>query len=119
MPTIKFVNEKKSVEVEQGVNLRKAARKNGVEVYEGVHKVLHCPGLGLCNSCMICIKSGHENVQKQGLWEKIGMYLNPLGFFKRIGREEDMRLSCQTTVTGDVEVETHPSMNWHGEKFWG
>jgi hypothetical protein len=27
-------------------------------------------------------------------------------------------LSCQTTVHGDIEVETQPGFNWHGEKFW-
>ena len=23
-----------------------------------------------------------------------------------------------TIVRGDVDVETHPPINWHGEKFW-
>ena len=53
MPTIKFVNEKKSVEVPNGSNIRKEAQKNGVELYSGVHKVLNCHGLGNCASCQV------------------------------------------------------------------
>jgi ferredoxin len=30
-----------------------------------------------------------------------------------------LRLACQARVNGDVEVETQPEVNWHGERFWG
>ena len=39
--------------------------------------------------------------------------------FARLGHEKDLRLSCKTRVLGDIEVETHPQVNWHGERFWG
>ncbi|MFP6770037.1 MAG: hypothetical protein VB859_17810 [Planctomycetaceae bacterium] len=122
MPTIKFVKEKKTVEVETGQKIRKVALEEGVEVYPGIHKSLHCPGLGLCTSCRVRITSGREHCSKASLWEKLNMLLNPLAFFARIGCEDEMRLSCQTKVHGpadvEVEVETQPEFNWHGENFW-
>lgn len=118
MPKITFVNEKKTIEVPEGTNLRRAAMENGVPVYWGPHKVLHCPGMGLCTSCRVVIRKGTENVSPQGNWERLNLTVNPLGFWSRLGREEQLRLSCQTTVHGDVEVETCPAMNLHGEAFW-
>ena len=32
--------------------------------------------------------------------------------------EDEMRLACQTTVNGDIEVETQPPVRITGEKFW-
>ena len=122
MPTVKFVKEKKSIDVPEGTNLRKAAMQAGVEVYQGIHKVLHCPGLGMCTTCMVRIKSGVENVSAPGMWERMNagnLVTHPITFLSRLGQEQEMRLSCQTAVNGDVEVETHPEFNWHGEKFWG
>jgi len=119
MPSIKFVKEKRTVEVAAGANLRQAARQEGVEVYPGIHKTFNCQGMGMCCSCRMQIKKGAENVSKQGLWEKFNLFLNPLGFFARLDNEDGLRLACQTTVQGDVEVETQPDFNWHGDKFWG
>lgn len=124
MPKVTFVKEKKTVTVPEGANLRKAAQKAGVEVYKGLHKYLHCPGLGLCGSCRVYVKSGQENVSKPGLIEKITtstghLGLNPEPQFAYIGHENELRLSCQCKVTGDIEVETQAPCNWHGEKFWG
>ncbi len=118
MPTIKFVNEKKTVEVPEGANLREEAFKAGIEVYWGPHKVLHCPGLGMCTSCKMNIVKGEENVAPQSMWEKLWMFLNPLPFFARLGQEKQIRSACQTKVQGDIEVETQPGVNWHGERFW-
>ena len=44
MPTIKFVNEKKEIQVPVGANLRNEAMRAGVQVYRGITKSLHCPG---------------------------------------------------------------------------
>ena len=121
MPTVTFKKEKKTIEVPEGANLRAEARKAGIEVYPGIHKILNCRGFGLCCSCRVHIKDGIQNVSKQGFWEKFNLMniLNPFGFFARLGHEEDLRLSCQTKVEGDIEVETQPEFNWHGDKFWG
>ncbi len=119
MPTVKFVNEKKSIEVPEGANLRKEAMKAGVELYSGPHKVFNCHGFGQCASCRVRIAKGKENVSRQGFFEKLRLLTGPITFFARLGQEEEVRLSCRTRVRGDIEVETHPPVNWHGERFWG
>ncbi len=119
MPVINFVKEKKKVEVPEGANLRKEALKAGVQIYSGLHQVLNCRGLGQCASCRVKIVKGAEtNVNKKGLFEKMRLILGPLTFFARLGSEKELRLSCKTKVTGDIDVETHPGINWHGEKYW-
>jgi len=121
MPKVKFVNEKKEIEVPEGANLRQEARKAGIELYPGVHKYVNCRGLGLCTTCAVCISKGVENVNPPGFWEKANMtnpVMHPFTYFARIGREESFRLACRTKVYGDIEVETQPEINWHGEKFW-
>ncbi|MCH8828484.1 MAG: (2Fe-2S)-binding protein [Planctomycetes bacterium] len=121
MPKIKFIKEKKEIEVPEGANLRKEALKAGIEVYPGIHKkwFANCHGNGICCSCRVHVKKGQENVSKPGIWEKFNCAINPFGFFSKLGHEQELRLSCQTKVYGDCEVETRPEFNWHGEKFWG
>lgn len=115
MPTIKFVKEKKEIQVPEGANLRKEALKSGVSVYKGPDRVLHCPGLGLCGTCRVIITKGNENASRKGFreWFKL-KYLS----LACIGHEDNMRLSCQTKVEGDMEVVTTPDMNWFGENFF-
>ncbi|MBM3203313.1 (2Fe-2S)-binding protein [Candidatus Woesearchaeota archaeon] len=118
MPTITFVNEKKSVEVPAGANLRREAIKAGVQLYPFPHNYANCLGMGLCTSCRVIVKKGLENCTNQSLYEKVSMVANPLTFFARLGNESNLRLACQMSVNGDVEVQTQPPMNWHGENFW-
>ena len=119
MPTVKFVNEKVTVDVQEGENLRSIARKNGVQIYSGPHKVVNCMGFGHCCSCNVIVKSGTENCSSKGFLERMWKWLNPLLGLKILSNaDKDVRLACQTKVHGDVEVETHPPINWHGEKFW-
>ena len=119
MPTITLKKQMKTIEVPQGANLRKELMKAHVDVYAGIHKLLHCPGFGMCTSCRVHVTKGAENVSRQGTWEKGNIKANPIAFFANIGHEGELRLACQSTVEGDIEVETTPAMNWHGEKFWG
>ena len=58
------------------------------------------------------VASGWE----KGIVEKIS--LNTIHAFESIGYEEEMRLACQCTVTGDCTVETKPAMNFSGDTFW-
>lgn len=117
MPKIKFVNEKKEVEVEAGANLRQVALREGIQLYPGFHRrwFANCHGLGLCAKCRVHITKGLENVNAQSLTEKLRLMLEPA----RIGHEQDLRLGCKTQVNGDIEVETKPPLNLHGERFWG
>ena len=119
MAKITFVNEKKSIEVAPGSNLRKAALENGVQLYWGPHKVLNCMGFGQCGSCTVIVTKGEDNVSKPGLWERFRILAGPLLFFWRIGNEKKLRLACRCQVNGDIEVETTPTGNWHGDRFWG
>lgn len=119
MPTINFVKEKKKIEVPVGANLRKEAMRNGIEVYPGMHKYVHCPGIGGCATCRVLITKGEENVSRQSLREKLRFLIGPFTIFARLGNEKTLRLACQTRVNGDIEVETQPSINWHGERYWG
>ena len=120
MPKVTFVKEKKTIDVPDGANLRRAAQKAGVELYGGLHKYLHCPGIGLCGSCRVHVKKGQENCNKPTIPEKITTKLgaNPEALFAYIGHEDELRLACQCKVNGDIEVETGASANWHGENFW-
>ncbi len=119
MPTVKFVNEKITVEAQDGEDLRTIARKNGVQLYSGPHKFLNCLGMGTCCSCNVIIQSGEKNCSEKGVLERLWKWLNPLLGLKILSHaDKEVRLACQTRVQGNVEVQTHPPINWHGEKFW-
>lgn len=117
MPKIKFVNEKKEIEVAEGANLREEARRAGVEVYKGMSRYMHCPGIGACGTCRVLIKEGGENLNKKTLREKMVFNMHPLVMFSAIGNEDEIRLSCQVQVNGDCVVETAPDFV-SGENFW-
>jgi len=119
MPIVKFVKEKKEIEVPTGANLRKEALRAGVALYPGVHKVLNCHGLSNCGSCRVNITQGIENAGTawSAPWNKLekirlGMSL------AYIGNEATMRLACQVSVDGDMSVETQPPLNLYGENFF-
>lgn len=119
MPTVTFVKEKKSIEVPAGANLRQEAMKAGIQLYPPIHRTVNCMGLGMCCSCRVIVQEGLDHASRQGMFEKLSLLSNPLGFFARIGHEKDLRLACQLQVNGDMKVETQPPLNLHGEKFWG
>ncbi len=128
MPIIKFVNEKKEIEVPAGTNLRKAALKAGINPHQelngigaGLNKFLNCHGFGQCGTCRIRVTKGMENASEMGLIEKIRFLSpvpNPLPCMAFIGNENTMRLSCQVTVQGDMEVEIGPELDLFGENFF-
>jgi ferredoxin len=116
MPTIKFVNEKKEIQVPMGANLRSEAIKAGVQVYPALNALplTHCPGWGTCGTCRVLITKGMENASRMGLKERLRLKMS----MAYIGHEDTLRLSCQTRVEGDMEVVTRPSLNWFGENFF-
>jgi ferredoxin len=128
MPAVKFIKENKEIEVQDGENLRKAALNAGVNLYQGfngfgagLNKLVNCRGLGHCGSCRVNITKGMEHVNNPGLLEKLKFRVplpDPLAPLAFIGNEETMRLACQTTIHGDVEVETGPELNLFGENFF-
>jgi ferredoxin len=136
MPVIKFVKEKKEIEVPAGANLRTEAIKAGVNAnciisgisegvdnfVESVSEYVNCHGLGACGTCRVNIKSGMENTNKLTLVEKAHFkYVpipNPLPALAYMGNESTMRLACKTIVNGDIEVETSPALDLYGENFF-
>ncbi|MCA9259672.1 MAG: (2Fe-2S)-binding protein [Planctomycetales bacterium] len=128
MPIVKFVKEKVEIEVPKGANLRKEAIKAGVNVHQGVNgigagvnRLLNCHGLGQCGTCRVQIVKGMENASPMGALEKLRWKCpvpDPLPSLAYIGNEDTMRLSCQTKVMGDMEVETGPELDLFGENFF-
>ena len=128
MPLVKFIKEKKEIEVPHGANLRKEAIKAGINVHQGVNgigaglnKVFNCHGLSLCGTCRVNILKGMENTSPMGLMEKSRFYNplpDPIPNMAYVGHEDTMRLACQTLVLGDIEVETGPELNLFGENFF-
>ncbi len=114
MPVVKFVNEKKEIEVPEGANLRQEALKAGVNLYPGIHKYLNCRGFAQCASCRVLITQGQENAGSKGILEKARLVCS----FAYIGHEQTMRLACQTQVLGDMTVETQPPLNLFGDNFF-
>lgn len=128
MPVIKFVKEKKEIEVPAGANLRKEALKAGVNVHQGfngfgasINRYVNCFGLSACGTCRVRIVKGMENASEMGTreWLRFKCPLdNPLPPMAFLGNEDTMRLSCQVTVHGDMEVETGPELDLFGENFF-
>lgn len=115
MPKVTFVREKKTVECPEGANLREVALQHGIQLYKGIHKYLNCRGHGLCGKCAVIVQSGKENLSPPTTIERIRIALMP---FLPIGREDKLRLACQTRVLGDVEVETQPGLHPVPQEFW-
>ena len=128
MPIVKFTKENKEIEVPKGENLRKAAIKAGVNLYQGINgtgasinKHLNCHGLGGCGMCRVNITKGMENANNPGMLEQLRFkvpFPDPLLNLAYIGNEETMRLACQLQVMGDMEVETGPEFNLFGDNFF-
>jgi ferredoxin len=141
MPKVKFLNEKKEIEVETGANLRQVALANDIPLHHhGLGSAskfaatVNCSALpdllerslgpdsfllpivggGFCGTCHVYIKKGTENCSPKTFKERCHLAISPI----TIGHEEEVRLACQTKVLGDIEVETHPPTNLFGEKFW-
>ena len=136
MPLVKFVKENKEIEVPAGANLRAEAIKAGINVHQGVNGIgatvnqfLNCKGFGQCGTCRVLITKGMGNTNKMGVGESARLKypvptpmaplaFDPLPAMAFVGHEETMRLSCKTTVQGDIEVETGPELNLFGENFF-
>jgi ferredoxin len=129
MPIIKFVKEKKEIDVPAGTNLRKAALDAGVNPHSLLNgmgaaiskAIINCHGLGQCGTCRVKITKGMEHTSKMGVIEKIRFHNplpDPLPALAFIGNEDTLRLACQTLVNGDIEVETAPTLDLFGENFF-
>ena len=133
MPIVKFVNEKKEIEVREGSYLRAEAAKAGINLNLGVNgigenfnKYMNCKGLGMCGTCRVLITKGIENTNSMTKREWLKFKVpaaptpvpDPLPCMAFLGHEDEMRLACMTQVNGDIEVVSGPEVNLFGENFF-
>lgn len=104
--------EKKQIEVEDGINLRKAMMTNGIDPYpDALSRRLNCGGKGRCGTCRVHIEEGMENASAKTWLETWRIRLS----WFAIGVEDKVRLSCQTKVQGDLTIDERPDFNWSGD----
>jgi ferredoxin, 2Fe-2S len=86
--TYKFWGQKKTVQGKEGQTILQIALDNDIPMEHA------CGGNGFCTTCICCVEKGMENVSPRSEQEE------------NMGITEDPdRLSCQSKVLGDIEVE--------------
>ena len=78
-----------------GTNLRRLLVGNGVNVYRSLTRWTNCNGKQRCGTCIVDVMKGNNNCSRRALDEEAVLRENP----------ETYRLSCVTSVYGDVTVE--------------
>ena len=99
VPTIRFEQEGQQVGCIEGANLRKAALDAGVNPYQGLNNLNNCGGVGQCGTCVMEVVEGMENLSPRSDVEEVYLADRPATY----------RLSCRTSVNGDVTVRTKPN----------
>jgi ferredoxin len=104
MPTVTFTEEHRAFEVDAGSNLRLVMLRVGVSPYEGVDRLINCRGHNFCGTCAV------EIVEGQGASPRTQEEETTLGGSLVVARvvAKNVRLACQTKVTGDMTVKSHP-----------
>lgn len=105
MPVVTFYNQYRSHEVEAGTNLREAMRHLGITPYSGLTVLTNCRGNNFCGTCAVEIVDGKGAPPRSQ--DEEATLIGNLAIAKVVGK--NLRLSCQTTVTGDMVVKTSPA----------
>jgi 2Fe-2S ferredoxin len=92
MPTISFVKNFPPLKVAVGDNLMDALLKGGRPVSTS------CRGEGVCGRCQIQVIEGASHLTPEN---EVEVFLR-----SRYRLPADVRISCQTSVSGDVVVDT-------------
>lgn len=98
----KITAQGKTIECEQGANLRQVLLKNKVNPHNGNAALINCRGIGTCGTCAVAIAG---EVSHQNWREKARVSLPP-------HKDKTRRLACQVQVLGDIEVTKF-------DGFWG
>jgi ferredoxin len=106
MPNITFINEEKKIETISGTNIRKLAKKNGIQLYRGIDILLNCQGNGLCGTCRVEVVDGKGVSPMKPIEE--GSMMGWIPFYVRTVPKHH-RLACQMDATNDCQIKTHPS----------
>jgi ferredoxin len=99
VPTIRFEQEAQQVGCIEGANLRKAALDAGINPYKGLNNLNNCGGVGQCGTCVMEVVEGMNNLSPRSDVEEVYLADRPANY----------RLSCRTSVNGDVTVRTRPA----------
>jgi ferredoxin len=104
MPVVTFYNEHRAHEVDAGTNLREFMQRIHITPYSGLNILTNCRGHNFCGTCAIEIVDG-KGAALRGQDEEATLVGN-LAIAKVV--DKNLRLACQTRVTGDMVVKTHP-----------
>ena len=104
MPVVTFYNEHRSFEAETGANLRLLMKRVGVSPYKGLDALLNCRGHNFCGTCAVEVVDGKGAAPRTR--EEEGTLGGNLVVAHTV--EKNIRLACQTSVTADMVVRTHP-----------
>jgi ferredoxin len=107
MPVVTFYNQYRSHEVEAGTNLREAMLRLGVTPYSGVSMLTNCRGNNFCGTCAVEIVDGKGASPRSQ--DEEATLVGSLAIARMA--DKNIRLSCQTPVTGDMVVKTRPVRN--------
>lgn len=112
MPVVTFYNEHRSFEAEPNTNLREFMLRVNVTPYSGLEMVTNCRGNNFCGTCAVEVVDG-KGASPRGQDEESTLIGN-LAVAHQV--EKNFRLSCQTYITGDMTVRTHPARAVDREK---
>ena len=96
MLKVRFEKENRTIEVEEGENLREASIRNKFSIYPHITKILNCRGRGLCTACTVQVLSGKLESKNEVETEKLSK------------KPDDFRMACQVIVTDNLVVRTNP-----------
>ena len=91
MPTINFEGEE--IECDEGETLRDVLLDAGLTPHEGLAETLNCGGKSTCGTCAVFVEGEVEGTKM----EERRLAIPDKG--------DDVRLACQCTVLGDLDVE--------------
>ena len=90
MPKVYFLPDRVEVEVQEGETLMKAAKAAGIP------QVSVCGGIGRCSTCRVIVIDGLQNCSPPSKDEQ--------DIINMLNLPPNVRLTCQTTITGPVKV---------------
>ncbi|HBE67156.1 MAG TPA: (2Fe-2S)-binding protein [Planctomycetaceae bacterium] len=111
MPQITFAN--RTIACTKGENLRTVLMREGLPLYNGAAKQIHCRGIGTCGTCAVELAASAANSNEQELVssptlvERVRLVVPP-----HVG-SSGLRLACQCRVFGDITVTKHAGLWGH------
>ena len=96
MLKVHFEKENRTIEAEEGENLREVSIRNKFSIYPHITKILNCRGRGLCTACTVQVLSGKLEPRNEVETDKLQK------------KPDDFRMACQVSITDNLAVRTNP-----------